>query len=114
MARLLLAMASGQLVDPRVSEDALRLLELKQSQTWLGDGLPWWIKLAHKWGDLPEARHDAGIVFTPRGNYIAVVLTEGGRPDEVQAAIKAISQTVYAYLGSTSRRTLGSTVEGEL
>jgi beta-lactamase class A len=100
MAQLLVGLASGQVINEHVSEAALALLELKQSVAWLGDGLPFWVKVAHKWGDLPQARNDAGVVFTPRGSYIVVVLTEGGQPDESATLIARVSRVGYDYLGS--------------
>ena len=100
MAHLLTGLATGQLVSQRVAEQALSLLELRQSVSWLGDDLPFWVKVAHKWGDLPEARNDAGIVFTPRGSYAIAVLTENGLPDESARAIARISRVVYDYLGN--------------
>ncbi len=100
MAQLFVGLASGQVINQHVSETALALLELKQSVGWLGDGLPFWVKVAHKWGDLPEARNDAGVVFTPRGSYVVVVLTEGGLPEESASVIARISRLGYDYLGS--------------
>jgi beta-lactamase class A len=100
MAHLLVGLATGQLVSQRVAEQALSLLELKQSVTWLGDDLPFWVKIAHKWGDLPEARHDAGIVYTPRGSYAIAVLTENGPADESAKAIARVSRVAYDYLGN--------------
>ena len=75
-------------------------LELKQSVAWLADGLPFWVKVAHKWGDLPEARHDAGVVFTPRGSYVVAVLTEGAQPDEAAALIARASRIGYDNLAA--------------
>jgi beta-lactamase class A len=100
MAQLMVVLASGQVINEHVSEAALALLELKQSVAWLGDGLPFWVKVAHKWGDLPQARNDAGVVFTPRGSYVVVVLTEGGLPDESATLIARVSRVGYDYLGS--------------
>ncbi len=100
MAHLLVGLASGQVVNQHVSEQALALLELKQTVSWLGDGLPFWVKVAHKWGDLPEARNDAGVVFSPRGSYVVVVLTEGGQPDESASVIARVSRVGYDYLGA--------------
>jgi len=100
MARLLQELATGQAVNPRVSEQALSLLELKQSVSWLTNDLPFWVKLAHKWGDLPDARHDAGVVFTPRGSFVLAVLTEDSPPDEAAAAIGHTARLTYDYLGS--------------
>ena len=98
MGRLLELIATGGLVDAPTSEEALRLLEVEQKQNWLGDGLPWWGKLAHKWGDLPRARHDAGIVFTPRNQIVIVVLTENGSPDAAAEQIRSISRKVVSYV----------------
>jgi len=102
MAHLMLGLASGEVVNQRVSERALGLLEAKQSVNWLGDDLPFWVKVAHKWGDLPEARNDAGVVFAPRGSYAIAVLTDGAPPDEAAAAIARVSRTVYDFLGASS------------
>ncbi len=102
-AKLLSLIAAGQFIDADVSEQALRLLELKQANTWLAEDLPWWVKVAHKWGDLPEARHDAGVVFTPRGAFVAAILTEGVPPDEARRAIARIARAAYDYLGSARR-----------
>ena len=101
MAHLLVGLATGQLVSAHVAEQALSLLELKQSVTWLGDDLPFWVKVAHKWGDLPYARHDAGIVYTPRGSYAIAVLTENSPPDESARAIARASRLTYDYLATT-------------
>ena len=100
MAHLLVGLATGQLVGQHVAEQALSLLELKQSVAWLGDDLPFWVKVAHKWGDLPEARHDAGVVYTPRGSYAIAVLTENSPPDEAATAIAHASRLAYDYLGN--------------
>ncbi len=100
MAHLLVGLATGQLVSAHVAEQALSLLELKQSVTWLGDDLPFWVKVAHKWGDLPYARHDAGIVYTPRGSYAIAVLTENGPADDSARAIARASRLTYDYLAA--------------
>jgi beta-lactamase class A len=99
MSRLLVLLATGQAVNQRVSESALATLELKQSVSWLTDDLPFWVKIAHKWGDLPEARNDVGIVFSPRGSYVLAALTENSEPAEAAAAISRASRAAYDLLG---------------
>jgi beta-lactamase class A len=99
MAHLLVGMATGQLVNQRVSEEALGMLELKQASNWLGDDLPFWVRIAHKWGDLPQARNDVGVVFTPRGSYVVAVLTQDGLPDESASIIALTSRMAYDYVG---------------
>jgi beta-lactamase class A len=95
MASLLEAIATGHLFDATSSEQALQLLELRQANAWLSEDLPFWVRVAHKWGDLPEARHDAGIVFTPEGSYVAVVLTQGARPEAAERAIADIGRAGF-------------------
>ena len=102
MALLLREMATGAAVNEHVSQQALSLLELRQSVNWLTDDLPFWVKLAHKWGDLPDARHDAGIVFTPRGSFVLAVLTQDSTPEEAAAAIARAARVTYEYLGAHS------------
>jgi beta-lactamase class A len=98
MTALLRLIANGSVIDPDVSEQALSVLELKQTFDWLGDGLPFWVRVAHKWGDLPSVRNDAGIVFTPHGNYVIAVLTEDVEPDGAASAISRTSRLMYARL----------------
>lgn len=102
MTRLMQLLASGQAVSPRVSQRAMDQLEAHQQVQWLSNGLPFWIRLAHKWGDLPSARNDSGVIFSPRASYAITVLTDGAVPDEAAAAIGRLSHAAYAYL-STGR-----------
>lgn len=97
IGRLLELIATGRMVDAEASEQAIQLMESKQAQAWLAAGLPWWGKLAHKWGDVPNSRHDAGIVFTPRNQIVLVVLTENGGPASAAEQIKTISRQTVAY-----------------
>lgn len=95
MGTLMELIASGQLVDPVGSEEALRLLESKQASELLSDGLPWWAKVAHKWGEIPGARHEAGIVFTPRGQYVVIVMTENLDPNGSGGYIRDLSRAIF-------------------
>jgi beta-lactamase class A len=97
MGRLLELIATGRLVDAQTSEEAIRLLEQKQGQAWLAQGLPWWGKLAHKWGDVPNARHDAGVIYTPHNQVVLAVLTENGSPAAAAEQIGAVSRLVMTY-----------------
>jgi beta-lactamase class A len=46
---------------------------------WLGSYLPGSAATVHKPGWITRARHDAGIVYTPTGAFLVVVLTWNGR-----------------------------------
>jgi beta-lactamase class A len=103
-ARLLELMATGQLENPAASERALRLLELPQANAWLAEDLPWWLspRLAHKWGDLPDARNDAGVVFSVRGSFVAVVLTAEMPPEMARGVIARTAKAAFGWLPSPS------------
>jgi beta-lactamase class A len=100
MTRLLVLLATGQAIDQQVSEGVLHELERKQHVDWLAQGLPFWVKVAHKWGDLPETRNEAGVIFSPRASFAIAVLTRDGAPDETAAAIGHVTRSVYDYLGT--------------
>jgi beta-lactamase class A len=97
MGMLLEVLASGRLVDRETSEEAIRLLELKQAQNWLDDRLPWYPRIAHKWGELPSIRHDAGILFTPRNTFVVVVMTQGADVASSSDVISSVSRVAFDY-----------------
>ena len=102
MGLLLDTIGSGRLVDQEASDEALRLLGQKQASDLLSEGLPFNIKVAHKWGEIPGARHEAGIVFGPRFNYVVVIMTENVDPDRSPAYIRDLSKAIYAYFDQAS------------
>lgn len=87
----------GQLAD--VSRTNL-MLDLLKRQT-LNDKLPKYLPvntlIAHKTGDLNEDSHDAGIVYSPKANYIIVVLSQSDDPESASESISLLSRAVYQY-----------------
>lgn len=92
-----------------------KMIELLKKQL-LNDGLPKYLPqpsevfpspsagenimlpaVAHKTGDIGWFKHDAGIVFTEKGDYIIVVLSESESPLGAQERIAALSKAVYDY-----------------
>jgi beta-lactamase class A len=72
------------------------LLNQPQAQQWLVDGLPRGVPIAHKSGQLPNVRHDAGIVYGPRGPYVIVVLTDQlADQDEAETFLSQLSRRVF-------------------
>jgi hypothetical protein len=41
--------------------------------------------------------HDAGIVYTPKGDYIIVILSEADTPSDAEDEIGQLSEAVYEY-----------------
>jgi beta-lactamase class A len=97
MAVLMDTIATGRLVDEKTSDEALKLLSLKQASDLIGEGLPWDVKVAHKWGEIPGARHEAGVVLTPKYKYVIVVMTENVDPRGSPTYIRDLSKAVYDY-----------------
>ena len=74
------------------------LLALPQAQAWLALGLPKGTPIAHKSGQLPNLRHDAGVVYAPRGPYVLVGLTDNlADQDDAEAFLSRLSREVYVY-----------------
>jgi beta-lactamase class A len=94
---LLEMIALGQAVDEAASKNMLTLLFDQQINDRLPANLPAGI-VAHKTGELPGERNDAGIIYGPNGPYVMVVVTNDV-PDEDAAsnAIAALSGQVYEY-----------------
>lgn len=88
----------GELVNGFASELMLDILKRKRARTRLAKHLPPGWQIAHKTGLLRRSCHDAGIVFSPNGDYVLVVLT--GRVDSYPAAKELIAR-----LGKTTYRT---------
>jgi beta-lactamase class A len=102
MGLLLDTIGTGRLVDQEASDEALRLLGQKQASDLLGEALPFNVKVAHKWGEIPGARHEAGIVFAPRFNYVVVIMTENVDPAFSPGYIRELSRSIYTFFDQTS------------
>lgn len=80
--------------------DSDKMLDILKDQT-LNDGIPKYlpknIKVAHKTGDLGWFKHDGGIIFANKGDYIFVGMSESEFPDGAQERIAGVSKAVYEY-----------------
>lgn len=75
------------------------MINLLKSQQ-LNDGLPKYlggVAVAHKTGNIGWFKHDAGIVYPEKGDYIIVVMSESDSPTEAQERIALISKAVFDY-----------------
>ena len=55
------------------------------------------VVMAHKTGELGMFSHDAGIVYTPKGDYIIVAFSETESPKGAEDRIGLVSKAVYEY-----------------
>jgi hypothetical protein len=74
----------------------LDLLAAQQHADRLPAPLPLGVRVAHKTGELPNLRHDAGIVYAPSGAYVFVAMVQDA-PGEAAArdAIVDLSRAAY-------------------
>lgn len=88
---------NGELADKTNTEKMITLLKNQR----LNNKLPKYLKkgtiIAHKTGELGMFTHDAGIVYTPKGNYIIAVLSESDIPKAAEDRIANISLNVFNY-----------------
>ncbi len=105
MGLLLEKIATGQILNEAASEESVQILSQKQQASWLPALLPTTARVAHKSGELPGVRHDAGIIYTPRNQFVAVVLTsEVADYDRVGQTIARVARAAYDYLETGQRK----------
>ncbi|MBI2430594.1 MAG: serine hydrolase [Candidatus Levybacteria bacterium] len=88
---------NGEIINQTYSKKMLQILK----QQKLNDGLPKYllddIGVAHKTAEIDFFKHDGGIVFTDKGDYIIVVLSESDNPAGAADRIANLSEAVYQY-----------------
>ncbi len=97
IAKFLGQIYNSQVVSPEASKEMMDLLAKQQLNDGLPKLLPEDVQVAHKTGDIDYDKHDAGVVLSPKGDYIIVVLSETDSPADAQAQIAKLSQAVYQY-----------------
>ena len=90
-------MYKGELVSPEYSKEMLETLKRQKINDRLPKYLPPGTVFAHKTGNLGYFENDGGIVFSPKGDYIIVVLTKSSAPLQARENIAQISKAVYEY-----------------
>ena len=97
VAQLLQRLYEGTLLSPASSSAFITLLKAQTVNDRLPVGLPAGTVIAHKTGDLNGLVHDAGIVYTPHGDYVVVALTgPWSAPGDAPAWFSELSSQLYA------------------
>lgn len=88
-----------ELISPEYSENMLSYLKAQTINNRIPAGLPAGTVCAHKTGDLQhKCCADAGLVFSPRSDYILSVINNGSEDDKAAAAaIVELSSLVYDF-----------------
>lgn len=88
---------NNKLVSPNSDKEMIALLKEQTINHKLPGELPKSVTIAHKTGEIGLFSHDAGIVYTPKGDYIIVVLSRTDHPPAAEDRIATVSKAVYDY-----------------
>lgn len=77
VAKMLELMYAGQWVSPECSAVALDIMKKCQTNRRIPRLLPENITVAHKTGSMDRVANDAGIIYTPAGDYILAMFFNG-------------------------------------
>lgn len=87
----------GELGNTISTKKMLDLLKDQRLNKKLPRYFPENVEIAHKTGEIDYFSHDAGIVFTKKGDYAIVVLSKTINPPAAEERIGRISKGVYDY-----------------
>ncbi len=87
----------GEIIDKEYSQKMLDVLARQKINDRIPKYLPNGTKVAHKTGDIGYVENDAGIVFSPAGDFIIVVLSETKDANFAGDKIGRISEAAYNY-----------------
>lgn len=82
-------------VDYQASREMQELLFAQTVNDRIPKYLPEGTRVAHKTGELDTLRHDAGIVFGKKSDYVVVFLTETNNTQEATENIALMSKKVF-------------------
>lgn len=85
----------NEAVSPDASKKMKELLLAQQINDRIPRFLPTDVKVAHKTGELDNIRHDAGIVFGKKSDYIFIILSETPAPGIAVDKIANLSKTIF-------------------
>jgi len=99
MAYILERVYNRSLLNKDISEKCLKLLKLQRMNDRIPKYLPAEITVAHKTGLERSVCHDAGIIFTCKGNFLIVVLTRHANSNSVPSKefIAKVASYTYNY-----------------
>lgn len=87
----------GELGAKGTTNEMMELLKKQQINDRLPKYLPEGTVVGHKTGELGMVKHDAGIVFSPNGDYIIVLMSESKNPASAAEREALLSKAVYEY-----------------
>ncbi len=87
----------GEIVSESASNEMLEILKRQELNDRIPKYLPENTTIAHKTGELGAVKHDAGIVYSPNGDYIIVLMSETADQTTATEIEAGISEKVWEY-----------------
>lgn len=87
----------GEIGNTESTQEMLELLKGQRLNNKIPKYLPKNVVTAHKTGEFGSFTHDAGIIYTPKGDYVIAVLSESNSPNGAEERIAQVSRAVYEY-----------------
>ena len=88
---------NGELIDGSSSQQMIEILKRQKFNDRIPKYLPDETVAAHKTGELDGVKHDAGIVYSPKGNYIIVLMSDTSNETTASEVEANISKEVWDY-----------------
>lgn len=92
IALLFKRLYQGKFVGPAQDREMLAIYKRQTDNDSIPGNLPRRTVVAHKTGEVNDLRHDGGIVYTPKGDYVLVIFTRNYTPCETMADL---SEKIY-------------------
>lgn len=89
-----------QLANKEYTDKMLDLLKNQQLNGKLAKNLPQDTVIAHKTGELNDISHDAGIVYSPKGDYLIVIMSKTEDSEKANEKTAEVSKEVFKYFGN--------------
>ncbi len=87
----------GELISKEASNQMLEILKRQELNDRIPKYLPEKTVIAHKTGELYGVKHDAGIVFSPKGDYIIILMSDTASQAHAAEVEAKISKAVWEY-----------------
>lgn len=93
----------GKIVDATSSASMMEILKRQQLNYILPKYLPKGTAVAHKTGEIGSLQHNAGIIFSPQGDYVIVLMsdTKFKAQSEIREKLAKLSKGIYDYFQVT-------------
>lgn len=97
-AQILERIYRGQAVSKQASNKMRKLLLGQTKNDRIPKYLPQNTKVAHKTGELDTLRHDAGIVYGKKSDYIFVFFSDTPTPEDASETIAKLAKSIFDML----------------